>query len=123
MPHAARSISHDTERHKRVAPALPDVPMIRSMEDLLAAIRARRDQLGLTHERVDDISGLPSGYFGKLMTQPPIKNLGWLSFGLCIDARGVGLIMVENVEQAAKVRSRWIPRERPIQRTRASSRK
>jgi hypothetical protein len=83
------------------------------MEELLAALRARRDELQLTHERVDDISGLPSGYFGKLMTQPPIKNLGWLSFGLCLDALGVALVMVENPEQVKRVESRWIPRERP----------
>jgi len=126
MPATARLISiHDTpDRRKSTAPpALPDVPMIRSMEELLAALRARRDQLELTHERLDDISGLPSGYFGKLMTNPPIKNLGWLSLGLCLDALGVGLILVENPDQIRLVSRRWEKRQRPIQRTRASSRK
>jgi hypothetical protein len=83
------------------------------MEELLAALRARRDELQLTHERIDDISGLPSGYFGKLMTQPPIKNLGWLSFGLCLDALGVALVMVENIEQRKLVEKRWVRRLRP----------
>jgi len=113
MSAVAKSISHEAERRKSNTPALPDVPMIHSMEELLAALRARRDQLQLTHERVDDIAGLSSGYFGKLMTQPPIKNLGWLSFGLCLDALGVALVMVENPEQIKRVESRWIPRERP----------
>jgi hypothetical protein len=96
--------------------ALPDVPrenMIRGMPDLLSALRARRDELQLTHERLDDISGLPSGYFGKLLAPVPIKNLGWMSLGLALDSMGVALVLVENVEQAAKVRSRWVKRERP----------
>jgi hypothetical protein len=115
MPAAARLIStHDTaEQRKRVAPPLPDVPMIRSMEQLLEALRARRDELQLTHERIDDIAGWPSGYCGKLMANPPIRNLGWLSLNLALDALGVGLILVENPAQITRVKSRWIPRERP----------
>jgi hypothetical protein len=79
MPAVARSIScNAVERRRKSVTPLNGVPrdaMIRGMPDLLAALRTRRDELQLTHERIDDISGLPSGYFGKLMTQPPIKNL------------------------------------------------
>jgi hypothetical protein len=115
MPAVARLIStHDTaERRKSTTPALPDVPMIRSMEELLAALRARRDELQLTHERIDDIAGWPSGYCGKLMAPEPIKNLGWVSFGLALDSMGVALVMVENAEQRKLVEKRWIRRERP----------
>src|SRR6476646_10708215 len=114
MSAVAKSIScNAVERRKSNTPALPDVQMIRGMEDLLAALRARRDQLQLTHERLDDISGLPSGYIGKLLAPVPIKNLGWLSFGLALDALGVALVMVENPDQIKRVENRWIPRERP----------
>jgi hypothetical protein len=105
--------THDTARRKSTTPALPDVPMIRSMEELLAALRARRDELELTHERIDDIAGFPSGYAGKLLAPEPIKNLGWLSFGLALDSMGVALILVENPDQVRLVQKRWIPRERP----------
>jgi hypothetical protein len=87
--------------------------MIRSMEELLAALRARRDELQLTHERIDDIAGWASGYCGKLMAPEPIKNLGWLSFGLALDSLGVALVMIENPDQIKRVENRWIPRERP----------
>jgi hypothetical protein len=117
MSAVAKSISHEAERRKSNTPALPDVPMIHSMEELLAALRARRDELQLTHERLDDISGLPSGYFGKLLAPVPIKNLGWMSFGLALDSMGVALVMVENPEQIKLVEKRWTPRERPHQRT------
>jgi hypothetical protein len=32
-----------------------------SMPELLAALRTRRDELGLTHEVIDDIAGWSSG--------------------------------------------------------------
>lgn len=115
MPAVARLIStyNAPERRKSTTPALPDVPLIRSMPDLLAALRARRDELQLTHERLDDIAGWPSGYCGKLLAENPIKNLGWVSFGLALDSMGVALVLVENPAQVRLVEKRWIRRERP----------
>ena len=121
MPEPAKSISHNAaeRRHKSVTPlnGVPRDAMIHSMEDLLAALRARRDELQLTHTTIDAIAGWPDGYCGKLMAPEPIKNLGFMSFGLALDALGVALVMIENVEQRKLVEKRWIPRERPIQRT------
>jgi hypothetical protein len=121
MPATARSIStHDTasssEQRKSTTPALPDVPrenMIHSMEELLAALRKRRDELELTHERLDDIAGWPSGYAGKLLAPEPIKNLGFMSFGIALDAMGIALVVVENPEQIKLVEKRWVKRLRP----------
>jgi hypothetical protein len=115
MTAGARLIStyNAPERRKSTTPARPDVPMIRSMEDLLAALRTRRDELQLTHETIDDVAGWPSGYAGKLLAPEPIKNLGWLSFGLALDSMGVALVMIENVGQRKLVEKRWIKRERP----------
>jgi hypothetical protein len=117
MSAVAKSIScNAVERRRKSVTPLNGVPrdaMIHSMPDLLAALRARRDELELTHERIDDIAGFPSGYCGKLMAAQPIKNLGWLSFGLALDALGVALVMVENPDQIKRVENRWIPRERP----------
>jgi hypothetical protein len=114
MPAVAKSVScNAVERPKRIAPALPDVEMIRGMPDLLDALRERRDEVGITLERLDDIAGHPSGYSAKLLAPVPIKNLGWLSFGLTLDALGVALVMIENPEQIKRVQNRWVPRERP----------
>jgi hypothetical protein len=111
MPAVARSIT--AERRKSTTPARPDAPMIRSMPDLLAALRTRRDELQITHETIDDVAGWPSGYCGKLLAENPIKNLGWVSFGLALDSMGVALVMIENVEQRKLVEKRWVRRERP----------
>jgi hypothetical protein len=106
MPAVARSISAERK-------SIRDQSMIRSMEDLLAALRARRDEIGVTHETIDEVAGWPSGYAGKLLSPSPIKNLGWMSLGVALDSMGVALVMVENVEQRKLVEKRWIRRERP----------
>jgi hypothetical protein len=117
MSAVAKSIScNAVERRRKSVTPLNGVPrdaMIHSMPDLLAALRARRDELELTHKRIDDIAGWPAGYCGKLMAENPIKNLGWLSFGLALDSMGVALILVEDPEQVRLVKGRWIKRERP----------
>lgn len=86
---------------------------IRSMPELVAALRTRRDELQLTHETIDAIAGWPAGYASKLLAPEPIKNLGWSSLGLGLGALGIALVVVEDPEQARRVRSRWTPRERP----------
>jgi hypothetical protein len=118
MSAVAKSIScnNAAERRRKSVTPLNGVPrdaMIHGMPDLLAALRTRRDELQLTHERIDDIAGWPSGYAGKLFCEPAIKNLGWLSFGLGLGALGVALVLVEDPEQIKRVQNRWIPRERP----------
>jgi hypothetical protein len=114
MPAVARLIStHDTAEQQSIKPALPDAPMITSMEELLAALRARRDQLELTHECIDAVAGWASGYAGKLLAPSPAKNMGWMSLGICLGSLGVGLLLVENPEQVRLVQRRWIKRERP----------
>lgn len=86
---------------------------IRSMAELLAALRARRDELQLTHETLDAIAGWPSGYASKLLAPEPIKNLGWQSLGLGLGALGIALVVVEDKDQRKLVEKRWIRRERP----------
>jgi hypothetical protein len=86
---------------------------IRSMSELLAAHRARRDELGLTHLTIDEIAGWASGYASKILSPNPIKNLGWMSLGSLHGTLGTMLLMVEDDEQIRRVQSRWIRRERP----------
>jgi hypothetical protein len=83
------------------------------MPELVAALRARRDELQLTHEVIDDIAGWPAGYAGKLLAPEPIKNLGWSSLGDALDTLAIKLVVVENEEQRRLVESRWKRRERP----------
>lgn len=86
---------------------------IRSQAELLDAIRARRDELNISHETIDNIAGLQSGYTSKLLAPQPIKNLGPMSMGPLLGALGVALMLIEDDEQIDRVSSRWQKRKRP----------
>lgn len=86
---------------------------IRSMPDLIQALRNRRDELQLTHETIDDISGLQAGYTSKLLAPKPIKNLGPMSFECILGALGLAVVVVEDPEQIARIEWQWTKRRRP----------
>src|SRR5262245_56871819 len=44
---------------------------IGSESAMLAAIRARKDELRITNETIDAVAGLPNGYASKLLCEPP----------------------------------------------------
>ena len=86
---------------------------IRSMPELLDALRARRDALNISHETLDSISGLQSGYTSKLLAPKPIKNLGPITMGPLLGALGLAIVVVEDQAAVAAVKSRWVKRKRP----------
>jgi hypothetical protein len=86
--------------------------LIRSIPDLVQAVRARRDELGITHETIDEIAGLPSGYCSKLLAPEPMKGLGPISIPAILGALGVALVLVEDTAQVERVSPRWTKRKR-----------
>jgi hypothetical protein len=87
--------------------------LIRSIDDLVAALRARRDELNVSHELLDDLAGYQSGYTSKLLAPDPMKGLGPMSLPALLGALGAALVLVEDSAQAERVRDRWVPRKRP----------
>jgi hypothetical protein len=92
--------------------------LIRSLPDLIDEIRARRDELQITHECIDDVAGLSSGYASKLLAPDPIKHLGPMSFEAVLGALGVALVLVEDSAQVARVSPHWTKRKRPQRKSR-----
>lgn len=85
---------------------------IRNMPELIAALCARRDELNISHETIDNIAGLQSGYTSKLLAPKPIKNLGPMSFSALLGALGLALVAVPDPQAVAAVEGRWQPRRR-----------
>ena len=83
-------------------------------DGLIAALRARMAELGVTNETIGAIAGLAGGYVGKLLAPSQIKNLGPLSLGLMLQSLGLKLIVVEDTETTAKMRPRWTQREKAL---------
>jgi hypothetical protein len=73
--------------------------VVRQPSDLLKAVRARREELGLTHLEMDHRIGLASGHYGKLES----AGAAWGRVGFrltasmanALDALGLELVLVE----------------------------
>jgi len=89
---------------------------IRSMPELIDALRARAHELQLTHQTIDSVAGLQDGYTSKLLAPKAIKNLGPVSFEAMLGALGLAVVVVEDPEQVKRVEGRWTKRERPARR-------
>jgi hypothetical protein len=83
----------------------------RDYAELIAALKARMAELGVTMETLDDISGLPTRYVSKIFSPTPLRGLGRVSLGPLIGALGLKLIVAEDAEQLARIRSRLIQRK------------
>lgn len=83
------------------------------MEELVDALRHRRDELNISHETIDQIAGYQSGYTSKLLAPRPIKNLGPMSFGSLLGALGIAVMVVPDPAACARVSKHWQPRKRP----------
>lgn len=69
---------------------------VRTMADLARAVAARRQLLGLRQLEVDELSGMPSGYQGKV--EAGVKNWGPLSFEYVLAALKAELYLVPKVD-------------------------
>jgi hypothetical protein len=86
--------------------------IVTDYDGLITAIRARMRELGVTNETIDSITGLQSGYVGKLLAPSRIKHLGSMSFGVMLQSLGLKLIVVEDAETSAKMRPQWAQRKK-----------
>lgn len=89
---------------------------------LIEALRARKDELGLSNETVDDLAGFTAGHADKLLGPTQRKSLGPLSLGLLLRVLAVKIVLVEDTEAAAAMDRRWDQRKRaPVESWRAST--
>jgi hypothetical protein len=86
--------------------------VVGSIEQLLAALRARRDELEISNETIDAISGLSDRHTSKLLAANyPSRNLGPVSFPLILAALGLGVATItvsEDPEAIKRVEGRWV---------------
>ncbi len=76
-------------------------------DGLIEALRRRKAELDLSFELIDAIGGLQSGYSAKVLGPGMIKKLGPVSAGAINDVLAVKFVMVEDVEAAEAMKTRW----------------
>jgi hypothetical protein len=83
---------------------------VSSYEQMLAALRARINELQINGERFDEFAGLPRGYLSKLVGIRPIRKLGMQSFGPVLAALGLRCLFVEDPEGTERLKNQVKPR-------------
>jgi hypothetical protein len=88
--------------------------VVKNYDDLIAALRARCDELQLTREGLDvAMKTLPDGYASKLLSPIPIRALGKVSLGPMLQCLGLALIVVEDLSAVKRIEKREI-RQRAV---------
>ena len=84
-----------------------------SYDELIAALRARADELKVTREGLDAVSGLQAGYSAKLLAPVPMRSLGKVSLGPMLQALGLAVVLVEDPEAIRRFADQHAERQRP----------
>ena len=85
----------------------PDDTLIGSEEELLAALRRRREELGLTYEQIDARINWASGYCGKVLPQSDrVKRLSTRTLCELLQALCLKIQFVSDETARARIRDR-----------------
>jgi hypothetical protein len=82
--------------------------MLRTYADVIAALRARKDALGLSNAVLDEIAGLTDGYTDKALGPTQAKRPSTYNLLSLIGALGLAVQLVEDPD--TKVQRRWTKR-------------
>lgn len=79
---------------------------IRTYDELIAGLAARKTQLGLTNDMLDALAGTPAGYAGKIFGPARVRALGPQSLEYFLGALGLTIQLVEDADSARRIESR-----------------
>jgi len=79
--------------------------MFRTGDEILEALRTRKETLGLSDAIVDELAGLTGGHWNKVAGPSRIKTPSLYTLMSVIGALGLAVQLVEDPE--SRVRSRW----------------
>jgi hypothetical protein len=97
-------------------PAPDGVLLVRDEDELLAAIRGRLDELGVTYDVLDRVAGLPDRFSSKLLCRPPARHVSALTLWLVLGAVGYKIALVHDEDALAKVKGLLSKRKIPNRR-------
>ena len=90
---------------------------VNSYGQMLAALRARVNELQINGERFDEYSGLPRGYLSNLIGAKPVRGLGMTSFAPVLAGLGLRLLIIEDQEATERLKNRLPPRNQSFVRS------
>lgn len=85
--------------------------VVRDYDDLHDGLRARAEELKLSRETIDVLTGLPDRYCSKILAPVPIKALGRVSLGPMLQAMGLMILLCEDTEMLERMSKRYTERD------------
>ncbi len=79
------------------------IATVRDPQEAQSAFRERAEELKIPREVLDELTGLPKGYSGKVLANPPAKGLGHVSFWTLLGALGLAVMLVEDERRMVRV--------------------
>lgn len=86
---------------------MTDTAVIRDYDDLIAAMRERQAELGISNADFEVIAGLPLGYLSKLLGPARVKAFGPMSFSAVLGTLGLALTVTEDAEAVKRIAGRY----------------
>jgi|SRR6516162_2352183 len=116
VPACGQVVGHSSTgrdgRRRKANPERDDALIeARSHDELVDAMRARKESLGLSNAFVDDLIMLAGGHCDKLLGPARKRGLSPFTMDAMLSALALKLIVVEDIEQAARMQSRWDSRD------------
>jgi hypothetical protein len=90
---------------------------IRCYNDLVAALKARQASLALSDAVLDEVAGLTPGHTNKVLGPSRERGIGAATFEAYLMALAIDLVMIENAEKLAQMRSHYDGRRESHVRT------
>lgn len=84
---------------------------IRSTEDLLEAFAARKAELELSNDFVDEVGGLTRGHCDKVLGPTRAKRLSPMTLDLFLEVFALEIVVRPNAEAMARMETRWEQRK------------
>jgi hypothetical protein len=81
------------------------------LQSLTNAIRRRVDELGITLDTLEVLSGITAGYASKCLSDPPMRRATPWTWFLMLQALGLKVALIEDPAAVEKMRRRWLPRK------------
>jgi hypothetical protein len=81
--------------------------LLRTADDILAAMKTRKEKLGLSDAMVDDLAGFSGGRWNKAFGPAGEKVPNLVTMMVFAEVLGVSFVLVEDIEKVRRMRPRW----------------
>jgi hypothetical protein len=97
--------------HAPIALDRRELGTARDHDSLVELLRARKEELGLSNEFVDDIGGLAVGHAAKILGPARVKTLGRFSLDVLLEVLACSLVLVADPAKLRRTETRYEGRD------------